>query len=95
MTDLLIKMVAAFGIYDNKKREIGALVYTWQHTAPRWYGDTQVVGFYYFRPQAMRGGETFGACKPPQGFRTEAERDAAVAKYFRGARERAHKNFPG
>jgi hypothetical protein len=49
-------------------------------------------GFYYcYEPGALRDGKGFGAICRMRYFTTEAEREAAVEKYFGGAQKRAAK----
>lgn len=50
------------------------------------------VGTYYcFTPCATRAGESFGAGMGSNTYATEADRDAAVAEYFKNAQKRATK----
>jgi hypothetical protein len=46
---------------------------------------------YGYEPQALRDGNFFGSSHACKRFFTEAERDAAVAKYFANAEKRAAK----
>lgn len=48
--------------------------------------------YYAFRPTAMRGGDFFGASHGENIYASEAERDAAVERYFADAEKRALKN---
>jgi hypothetical protein len=47
--------------------------------------------YYVFKPHALRDGKSYGASQPAQQFATQAERQAAVNKYFLGAQKRALK----
>jgi len=47
--------------------------------------------YFAFQPSALRNGRHYGASQREQLFTTEAEREAAVAKYFRDAEKRAAK----
>lgn len=47
--------------------------------------------WYVMRTSAMRAGSGFGPGFNRQWFRTSEERDAALAKYIKGARKRAEK----
>ncbi len=86
-----------FGIVDEKGREIGASVHTFEVDfvevpAGTWGAYNTTAGHYFgFFPRALRAGKGFGAIKPNQLFATASERDAAVAKYLAGARKRASK----
>lgn len=46
---------------------------------------------YWYRPNATRNGVGFGASQQEKEFSTAAERDAAVAKYWKGAERTARK----
>jgi hypothetical protein len=94
-----------FGLIDNRGRAVGARVYTMttSYTAlpdgcgtycTRPESDIGQV-FYALRTDALRGGSTFGPGGNLQEFRTEAEREKAIAKYLKGAAARARKAFGG
>lgn len=90
-----------FGVNDTKGRGIGARITTFILTyKARTDGqrsgticDPDKIGksFFAFVPQATRGGVPYGASQVTQEFSTEAERDAAIAKYLAGAAKRAMK----
>lgn len=90
-----------FAHVDNKGRAIGAKAYKWTFEAAEGFHPEYRHGFrasrvpvgtnFAFEPSATRGGESFGACQETRFFRTAAERDAAVAKYFADAEKRAAK----
>jgi len=70
----------SFFVRDTKGRTVGARARMWKED-----------GRFCYRPGALRNGQPFGANQPAGRFGTEAERDAAVEKYFTGARKRAAK----
>ncbi len=82
-------------------REVGARVSFYNVTVTELTGNpasyytvdsaAELGEFFAFCPQATRNGEGFGACQSFRHFRTVAERDAAVAKYFKDAEKRATK----
>ena len=91
-----------FGVLDSKNREVGGSVslcvttYTRDETRrPEQGGRVCTPGslgvWYTARPHALRDGQPFGAIQGAQSFRTEAERDAYVARYFANAQKRARK----
>lgn len=92
-----------FDAVDSKGRRFGASAYKFHRDYSRKVGEVAAycahnmcqrpAGRYFgFRPQAMRGGERYGASHGETLYSTEAERDAAVAKYFADAQKRALKN---
>ncbi len=91
----------AFKVFDSKGREVGARVSFYNVTVTELTGNpasyytvdsaAELGEFFAFCPQATRNGEGFGACQSFRHFRTVAERDAAVAKYFKDAEKRATK----
>lgn len=82
----------AFGVRDSKGREIGADVYLYNNIRSEdhlsRYRDAEGNPFAY-SPQATRDGSKYGASQTTYFFPTQEARDAAVAKYFSGARKRA------
>lgn len=86
-----------FQVVDAKGRKIGAMVTTFEIDYVEIQEDSQsfwrqAPGHYFVMcPQATRDGKPYGACQRDQLFTTEAERNAARAKYFAGARKRAAK----
>lgn len=91
------KAIVNFGEVDNRNREIGAEISTYEaifaelpETACAWC--SQEPGHYYgLRCWATRNGETFGAIQPEKLFKTTAQRDVAIAKYITSAKKRATK----
>jgi hypothetical protein len=89
------KEIVNFGFTDNRNREIGAEISTYDaiftelpETACVWHN--LEPGYYYgLRCWATRNGRTYGAIQPNQFFRTIAERDNAIAKYLTSAKKRA------
>lgn len=95
-----------FDAFDTKGRQFGARVrlttYEYAETtsevwnSPRtidWLKNQPAPGTHYgFRPHAERGGKSYGASQGDRIFPTEAERDAAVEKYFATAERGALKN---
>lgn len=96
-----------FNAYDNKGRQFGArvakLAITFEDAEVElWNYPGNLInandrrrpaGTYYgFCPQALRDGDVFGACQHDHIFTNEAERDAAIEKYFVGAEKRALNN---
>ena len=85
------KEIVNFGLMDNRNREIGAEISTYEadftelpETACAWY--SQEAGHYYgLRCWATRNGKTYGAIQPNQFFKTVTERDAALTKYLANA----------
>lgn len=90
-----------FGVKDNKGREIGARVTIFEiefvalnHELAEFerYSPNPSGRVFSYDPTALRNGRPFGAGFQHGGyFATAAERDAAVEKYFKGARKRAEK----
>jgi hypothetical protein len=82
---------------DRAGRQIGARL--WLETievlegaAVAYAGHPAEPGVYFTaQPNALRGGEGFGAWQPRQCFKTEAEREAYAARYFRNAEKAAAK----
>lgn len=91
------KVPRDFGVLDRKGRSIGATV--WLREVGMAEGKSAHGSYYNMAPghyfvmtvQATRAGVAYGACQQRQYFKTEAERDAAVEKYFREAAKRAAK----
>jgi hypothetical protein len=92
-----------FGVSDNKGREFGCRVTLLegenQHKttdcAAAWFKPDPLMPagrVYGYRPHAMRGGAAYGASQRAHWFATLDERDQAVVKYVKGARQRAMKN---
>ena len=94
--------VVTFEQSDEKGRVIGARVQLWiceerEYTGEsEWgwaYGDSSELGSYFvMMGNATRNGKDYGASGPRRMFRTEAEREAAIAEYLKGARARARKH---
>lgn len=90
-----------FGVVDERGRKLGARVafsevelVEVEAGADRWACRTysKPAGYYFLaRMQATRDGSLFGATQLDNWYTTEAERDAAVAKYLKQARSRALK----
>ena len=87
-----------FGVKDTRGRAIGAKVYYREielvEFTPEQYQVYYALpaGYYYVATmRATRNGADYGASQPRKYFTTEAERDAAVAKYLKQARSRALK----
>lgn len=83
-----------FGVVDYKNRKIGAIIS---------YGEAEFVpvtddsgcgyrmeaGHYFtYCPHNTRNGQSYGSCNPTKYYKTEAERDAAVAQYLKAAVKR-------
>lgn len=90
------KEARQWGTHDRLGRLIGNTVTTYEVTfapAPedaRSWSYTMVPGLYFaMYSQATRNGERHQASSREQFFTTAAERDAAVAKHFKGAEKRA------
>lgn len=79
-----------FGVKDDKGRQIGARVETYDANKLSADGTTSIP-IWCFQPWAMRGGKVFGAVQYPREFANVVERDEAVKKYLDGARKRAEK----
>lgn len=47
--------------------------------------------YFAMRTSALRDGQEYGASQPDYFFETEAEREAAIARYLKGAEKRAMK----
>ena len=95
------RLVESFGVSDNKGREFGCRVTllegTNEHktTECAWIKPDPLVPegrVYGYRPHAMRGGSGYGAGQRAMWFATLDERDQAVVKYVKSARQRALKN---
>lgn len=87
-----------FGINDKYGRPIGAYIYRWTikfTPAPEgatYWTNVEALGMKYaFSPQATRNGKNYGALQADRYFETKAERDAAIARYLKNARQRAGK----
>lgn len=91
-----------YGVKDSKGRVVGASVQTFAvtlrdatpediETRARSTYRVPAGTYYIYTPHALRDGRSFGALQGYRWFTTEAERDAAVAKYFRDAEKRASK----
>lgn len=61
-----------------------------EHYCPLQVEPGHVWGFI---PCSTRDGDGFGACQSERYFRSQEERDAAVEKYFKSARNRAVRQF--
>lgn len=76
--------------YDSKGRRIGAVarlgveVFRASSAADSWYTVSEGT-WYTYSPHATRDGKPFGSSHGTNCYATEAERDAAVAKYLIGA----------
>jgi hypothetical protein len=91
--------VIDFNRKDKKGRAIGARIYRGVATFVDFVeGDGRLFAFCTNRPagdylwysqQATRNGNIFGPAQPYHYFDTEAEREAAIQKYLKGARKRA------
>lgn len=90
-----------FGVTDARGRKIGALVHRFMTEyvereggwAANCMGSTRPAGMYItLQTQASRDGVPYGAWQDARYFTTEAEREAAVAKYLKDAQARALKN---
>lgn len=55
----------------------------------RGYFNAEPGHYFAYCPHATRNGRRFGALQATPWFKTEAEREAAVAKYLNGAQRRA------
>lgn len=86
-----------FEVRDRKLRSVGALVNIAMAEATEsdgvGYGGYEPGLYWSFRPSATRSGVEYGATQPRQYFKTEAEMEAAIAKYFASAKKRALKQF--
>jgi hypothetical protein len=89
-----------FGVKDHKGRAIGAFITkgTNEFVALKkgdnemsFWTDKEPGVYFYFRPQNTRNGKSYGACQSRQYFNTEAECDAAIAKYLEAAKKRFSK----
>jgi hypothetical protein len=101
-TEQRVEQLVRFGCYDEKGREIGALITTCVHEfAP--LTEEDLAGTYYsfyrkapgryfaFRPHATRNASTYGACQGWHYSSSEEERAAVIAKYLADARKRAER----
>ncbi len=88
-----------FGVVDNKGRTVGATVASYEcDFVPvpegQTYGNRRAPGHYFVMAvQATRAGKRFGASFNITYYATAAARDVAQAKYLKGARARAIKNW--
>ena len=90
--------IHSWGFSDKKGREMGSRITLATHVFEA-AELNQTSGWFYMVPgtyyawvgQAMRGGEPFGAIQEWRFCKTKAERDAQVAEYIAGARDRAHR----
>lgn len=89
-----------FGVTDARGRKIGAQVHRYVTEfvekeggwAANCMGSTRPAGTYItLQVQATRDGVPYGAWQDARYFATEAEREAAVAKYLKDAQARARK----
>jgi hypothetical protein len=98
----LVQRVEWFNCSDKKGRVLGADVMTGEcdyialtaaeMVGPYYSYSSYPAGHYfYFCPQALRGGKDYGPCQPVYYFTTAESRDAAVAEYLKQAARRALK----
>lgn len=88
-----------FGMMDEKGRRLGCEIFLSVETftpapdgAVCYYCDIRPDTYFAFKPQATRNGKPFGATQSTRRCMTEAEREAAIATYINGARNRASEN---
>lgn len=86
-----------FGVFDAKKREIGCRIVTLE---TEFYIDAdhsdsgyrmEPGRYFSANIQATRSGVEYGASQSWEHFKTEAERDAYIAKRIADSRKRAEK----
>lgn len=93
----------AFGIRDERGREVGAILFRYGLSVELAEGEEARFGLLattelpvgasrlVFVPHAARDGKAFGAFQRHSYFETEEAREAAIAKYLAGAKKRAAK----
>jgi len=88
-----------FGIVDHKRRPIGAVITleTANYVAGGARAFWRRAPGTYFEVTCgnARNGYRYGAGQPTHHFATEAEREAFIEKYLKGARARMAKKFGG
>ena len=92
-----------FGIYDSKANLIGAKIIRFEETRTRtkdkniiardvFHTTSDNLGFFYsYQCKATHNGKERGTCRFGDSFRTKAEREIAVEKYLKAAKNRAIK----
>jgi hypothetical protein len=86
------RQLHTFSVQDGKGRFIGAEVRMHILTVGEENGWGLLPGTYFaWMGLATRAGKTYGALQQWRHCATEAERDAAIAKYLRAAQARANK----
>ena len=93
--------VREFPHKDTKGRRVGARALTFMveyspvdpEKVSKWFvGYSKPPGVLYgWRPHALRDGKPYGAAQATSEYASEAERTAAIARYFAGAEKRARK----
>ena len=92
-----------FGVSDSKGNLVGAKIVRFEETRTRtkdkniiardvFYTTSDDLGFFYsYQCKATRNGKECGTCRFGNHFRTKAERELAVEKYLKAAKNRAIK----
>jgi hypothetical protein len=92
-----------FGVCDSKGNLVGAIIIRFEETRTRtkdrnvvpegvYYTTPDSLGFFYsYQCKATRNGKECGNCRFGNSFRTKAERELAVEKYLKAAKNRAIK----
>ena len=92
-----------FGVSDSNGNLVGAIIIRFEETRTRtkdrnvvpedvYYTTSENLGFFYsYQCKATRNGKECGTCRFGNSFRTKAERELAVEKYLKAAKNRAIK----
>jgi len=92
-----------FGVSDSNGNLVGAIIIRFEETRTRtkdrnvvpedvYYTTSDNLGFFYsYQCKATRNGKESGTCRFGNSFRTKAERELAVEKYLKAAKNRAIK----
>ena len=94
-----------FGVSDSNGNLVGAIIIRFEETRTRtrtkdrnvvpedvYYTTSDNLGFFYsYQCKATRNGKECGTCRFGNSFRTKAERELAVEKYLKAAKNRAIK----
>jgi len=92
-----------FGVSDSKGNLVGAKIVRFEETRTRtkdkniiardaFYATSDDLGFFYsYQCKLTRNGKECGTCRFGNSFRTKAERELAVEKYLKVAKNRAIK----
>jgi hypothetical protein len=98
----LTETLVDFGVSDSNGNPVGAKIIRFEETRTKaknsgnvFYTSSDDFGFFYsYKCKATRNGKECGICRFYHHFRTKAERELAVMKYLKSAKNRATKKDP-